>query len=66
MNQYADMSIQQFIDMLENEVAEENRDVAKIEFFINQEGQEIELSIKRVVGFSVSSDIVFELETRQG
>ena len=62
MNPYTDMTIQQFIDMLENEVAKEDRDNAKIEFFIKQNDKEIDLDIKRVSGFSISSDIVVELE----
>lgn len=62
MNPYTDMTIQQFIDMLENEVAKEDRDSAKIEFFIKQNGKKIDLDIKRVSGFSISPDIVVELE----
>jgi len=62
MNPYTDMTIQQFIDMLMNEVSEEDRDNAKIEFFIKQDGEEKDLGIKRVSGFSISPDIIVELE----
>lgn len=62
MNLYTGMTIQQFIDMLINEVAEEDRNHAKIEFFIKQNGKEMDLNIKRVSGFSISPDIVVELE----
>lgn len=62
MNPYTDMTIQQFIDMLMNEVVEEDRNVAKIEFFIKQNGKEVDLGIKRVSGFSISPDIVVQLE----
>lgn len=62
MSLYTDITIQQFIDMLINEVAEEDRDIAKIEFFIKQNGEEKDLDIKSVSGFSISPDIVIELE----
>jgi len=59
---YSGMTVQQFIDTLEHEVAEEDRDNAILEFYTKENGEEIDLDIKSMSGFSISPGIMIELE----
>lgn len=56
------ITVQELIDTLTHEVAEEDRGNAILEFFIIENGKEIDLDIKSMSGFSISPDIVIELE----
>lgn len=62
MSIYRGMTVQLFIDTLEHEVAAEDRNNTILEFYIKEDGEEIDLDIKRMSGFSISPDIMVELE----
>ena len=52
------MNVKELIEVLTKEVAEEDREIANIEFYFGDK----ELDIKNMTGFSLSPDIIIELE----
>lgn len=60
------ITVKELIDVLQKEVAEEDREIAEIEFFLEDENDENEYEIAHMSGFNMSPDIVVRLKKIEG